>query len=363
MNNQLENNRVSYIDGIRGFASLSVVAFHFYWESLGVIIPEIKNPINAFIMNGGCAVIIFFILSGDSLSISFLKNRDEKKLIPIFLKRYLRLTFIILIVSLIIATTMKIGITYNKEASAILKSEAWLGSFLNFEAGFVNSITFAISNVYVGFGNNYNPFFWTMSFELLGSFFLILFCFCYNHIKNPDLIAFMCYLVFATLGSYLSLFFIGMLFAKARQKGLIEKIEKRISITISFILIIFFAVAISWISMQSHLYGRNFLSRLYFFICPAIIILLYSNKVMRCVFSTKVMLFLGRISYPLYAVHFIVLTTFFSYGITKSNLEKSELYLIAFYSMIISIIMAVLLEIIERKYLKILNIYVRKIIK
>ncbi|MDA5534619.1 acyltransferase [Yersinia mollaretii] len=355
--------RITHIDGIRGAASLAVVASHFFWQVLGTVVPEIRNPISAFFMNGGCAVIIFFILSGDSLSISFFKNRDEKKLLPIFLKRHLRLSFIILIISLAVMASMKLGLTYNKEAAAVLSSETWLGEFLNFEAGLSNAITFAISNVYVGIGNNYNPFFWTMSFELLGSFFVILFCYSYNNIKNPDLIAAVCYTIFAIAGSYLALFFIGMLFAKFRQDGFFDRMEKRMGFIYNSILIIIVALLISFIATQAYLYNRTILARLYFFLCPIMIALVYSNSGLKKFFSSPALLFLGRVSYPLYAVHFVVITTFFSYIVATYPLDRHGFLILSTVSVLVSLVLAYLLELIERVYLRGLNKQVLKIIK
>ncbi|QOH78368.1 acyltransferase [Plesiomonas shigelloides] len=213
---ELNKPRIDYIDGIRGAAALSVVLFHFFWESMGSIMPEMKNHITAFFFNGSCAVIIFFILSGDSLSISFFKDRDSRKLIPIFLKRYFRLTFMVFITVMIVYFFMKVGFIYNKEAGITLNSD-WLSGFLGFSPGILNAISYSFSNVYTGMGNDYNPFFWTMRFELLGSYFILLYLFCFNSMKKPIAIAIFMYFFLALCGSYMSFFHRNGIFRYALQ--------------------------------------------------------------------------------------------------------------------------------------------------
>lgn len=94
---ELNNQRYIEIDGIRGWAALSVVLFHFFPETFGVIFPFLHNPIFGFMSDGGLAVFVFFILSGDALSLSFFKTKDDKVITKIILARYFRLTFPIVI--------------------------------------------------------------------------------------------------------------------------------------------------------------------------------------------------------------------------------------------------------------------------
>lgn len=359
---ELHKPRIDYIDGIRGAAALSVVLFHFFWESMGAAIPEIKNYITAFAFNGSCAVIIFFILSGDSLSISFFKNRDSKKLIPIFLKRYFRLTFMVFITAMIIFFFMKTNLIFNKDAGMILNSD-WLSGFLSFSPGLLNVISYSFSNVYTGMGNNYNPFFWTMSFELLGSYFILLYLFCFNSIKKPITIGVFMYFFLALCGSYMSFFFIGMVFSAIRSNGYIEYIEKKLGLILNTALIISLVLLTSYIYIEAYVKGKTILSILYFFTCPMMIVLIYTNHIFNNIFSHRIFIFLGRISYPLYAIHFVVLMTFFSYFVSHYKLDSSELILLGIASTILSVFFATLLEIIERRYLSYLSSTVNKLIK
>ncbi|MES4613988.1 MAG: acyltransferase family protein [Ewingella sp.] len=358
-----KSDRIEYIDGIRGAASLSVVTFHFFWESLGGYIPGLRSHYTALFLNGTVAVMIFFILSGDSLSISFFKDRDEKKLAPILLKRYFRLTFIILLTALIVYLTMKLGLTFNKQAGAILNSKEWLGSFLNFTPNINTVFSYSLSNVYIRQGDNYNPFFWTMSVELIGSYFLLLYLFCYNHIKNANLICFGIYIFLAIIGSYISLFFVGMLLCSLRRDGFLKTLEQRIGTLLNLSLLAILFIISSIVFIKYYLQGHSELEDLYFVICPAMLLLVYSNKPLKNILSMRFFNFLGKISYPLYAIHFVVLTTVFSGIISTYPLSKFQIMMLAVCCIVLAIILAIFIEMWEYLYLKRLSEVIKKLIK
>lgn len=82
------NNRIEYLDSIRGIAALMVVVYHFIgwkWPE------ETTYHVASMIFNGADAVSFFFVLSGFVLSYKYLHN-DKSMQTPNFLyKRILRL--------------------------------------------------------------------------------------------------------------------------------------------------------------------------------------------------------------------------------------------------------------------------------
>src|SRR5262245_41931407 len=66
------HERVHEIDGVRGWAALSVLFFHLFWELFGGVVPAFRSSILRFWLDGPLAVYIFFVLSGDALSWPFL---------------------------------------------------------------------------------------------------------------------------------------------------------------------------------------------------------------------------------------------------------------------------------------------------
>ena len=70
--------RLRYLDGLRGWAAVSVVVFHSSWEMLGGIEPSLRSVRLVLINDGPFAVIIFFVLSGFALSTGYTHTRQDK---------------------------------------------------------------------------------------------------------------------------------------------------------------------------------------------------------------------------------------------------------------------------------------------
>ena len=69
--------KIKFIDGLRGWASLAVLIFHIF---PCLIFQGIENPIlSKMSFFGVRAVLIFFILSGFSLSIGLLKQQERER--------------------------------------------------------------------------------------------------------------------------------------------------------------------------------------------------------------------------------------------------------------------------------------------
>ena len=69
--------KIKFIDGLRGWASLAVLIFHIF---PCLIFQGIENPIlSKMSFFGVRAVLIFFILSGFPLSIGLLKQQEREK--------------------------------------------------------------------------------------------------------------------------------------------------------------------------------------------------------------------------------------------------------------------------------------------
>lgn len=93
-----KSSKLHHLDGIRGWASISVVLGHlgtmlykdYIWEN-----PRVSRFTPFFtkilLWPGSLAVTIFFILSGRVLAISFLKSKDPAKLASAAIRRPFRL--------------------------------------------------------------------------------------------------------------------------------------------------------------------------------------------------------------------------------------------------------------------------------
>lgn len=173
-NSNVTNNRIRYIDAIRGIATLFVVFCHIscvflpglYYEEVAKTPFEkvwLSSPLN-IITNGNAAVQCFFVLSG------FLITRKiyNKKSISSPYSTYIKLLKIVAPSILIMSMLMHFNLLYHLEALKLDNTLLFVEEYNNFDVSLLDTIydifirTFFFSSNYVG------PF-WTMKYELLGS--------------------------------------------------------------------------------------------------------------------------------------------------------------------------------------------------
>jgi peptidoglycan/LPS O-acetylase OafA/YrhL len=136
-------SRLHDIDGIRGWAALSVLLFHVFWEVFGMLVPEIRQPALRFVLDGHLAVFIFFVLSADALAWPFISTGKPELLDRTVLKRYFRLALPIFFSGLMAYALMRAGWIYNAQAAPLVKSNApWFANSLTFEPNLFSLINF-----------------------------------------------------------------------------------------------------------------------------------------------------------------------------------------------------------------------------
>jgi len=126
-----------------------------------------------FFMDGQLAVYIFFVLSGYVLSIGFLETGNQTILSSLALRRYPRLTIPIIASCLLALILINTGAIHNIPAGIAAQSP-WLKSFYNFPASFFSMIKLSLIDVYFEATLvSYNAVLWTMHYELIGSFLVL----------------------------------------------------------------------------------------------------------------------------------------------------------------------------------------------
>jgi peptidoglycan/LPS O-acetylase OafA/YrhL len=297
--------RLHELDGLRGWAALSVVMFHIFWEIFGVTTPWLRNPITGFFLDGDLAVAIFFILSGEALSSAYFAGRGESAVVRLAVKRYTRLTIPIAATCVIIFLLSKFGLIYNKHAGVIVHRQDWLGSFLSIGATVRYYTKYALFLVYTKTNQNLSvdPFLWTMQFEMLGSALVFGVLFTFRYLKNPWLILLISVVFLQIRGgtSLLSCFLFGIAFSSGRMSGVFAAIQrKRLSNPVSwaaFILMAGFDGVAEWQGIDR--------ARMAIFAVP-IVLSIYCNRSLCKFFTSSLSRMLGAISFPLYLVQFPV---------------------------------------------------------
>jgi peptidoglycan/LPS O-acetylase OafA/YrhL len=354
--------RNSEIDGLRGWASLVVILFHFYQEIFGNILPQLHSPLFGFVFSGPFAVLVFFVLSGDALSTAFFDKEDYGSLARLVVTRYFRLTFIILLTCLLVYILMVFGLVFNMQAARIVGREDWLGGFLGFEPSFYSVLKYSLYDVYFSHQReaSYNPFLWTMSIELMGSMVVFINLFVIKHIKRPILFFVGQLFFFLVFGSYVAAFLVGMIFSYLRSQGGLKAWadSRRMAVCAFLVAMLVIAVVSCLSSMQGSFHGvtwaRLVYSSRFGLIWAALLVLsVYMNPWLRGFFSSRFSDFLGKISFPLYAVQFAVLISVYSWGVTKleGNLGWMVCLSMATGAVIVAVVVAWLLYLVERRYL------------
>ncbi|MGI4765228.1 MAG: acyltransferase family protein, partial [Janthinobacterium lividum] len=314
--------RAPEIDAIRGWAALSVVCFHVFWETFGVVVPELRNPYTAGLLAGHFDVILFFILSGDALSFPFFHGGGLRYLRRAALKRYPRLTVPIVVVTAVVALAMAAGITPTTTASEIVDRTDWLGSFARFNPAGASAVRFALFYVYQGdFRADYLPFLWTMPIELMGSFVLLLVLFVQPTIRGAGWAIAGLAVVLLRADIYAGCFLVGLLLGWARARGLYTRLPVFIGRRLAPLGIV--AALILAGRRQSsgdqtlwHLAEIGTLLLFSIYACPPVVRWLSRNRLSQ---------FLGRISYLLYLWHFVVLITLTSRLIVQAAGQDGSL--------------------------------------
>ncbi|HDG1670068.1 TPA: acyltransferase [Kluyvera ascorbata] len=165
------------LEAIRGMATLSVVFGHFFSSfSHAGDFNKFVYLIYSSLTNGGAAVVVFFVLSGLVLPLSFFRSGGNVKTIQVsILNRFPRLFFLVFVTVMGAYIAYALGFNYAKSA-AELSGSNWLSSmgYPNaddyFKPNFITALWQSTFGVLLDNRGNFNVSLWTMAHELFGSF-------------------------------------------------------------------------------------------------------------------------------------------------------------------------------------------------
>ena len=297
------NQRLSYLDGLKGFGCIMVFLTHF--KMFGFSHPfEFFSFVNE-IFYGDMFVNIFIFASAFGISASIHANMSkENGLRQVILKRYFRLALPIGIALLFSAFIHYCGLQWNEEAAAIGGNKL-LTNYYN-HVSFLGLIKALLLSP---FGNVFGWMSqaWMLKYIFYGTFmtialvlgtegispckkFLIgtFFCLIFYLIDDRN--------VFVVLGF--------MLYEYLRNKN-----NRKYDLAIATLFFsLFFCLRGVTYYLHWHRHGNISL----FLALFLIIAIIHSAKIQKLL-STKVMLWLGKISMPIYLFHFILLVSFSSW--------------------------------------------------
>lgn len=331
MNSEPPQNKLAFLDGVRGVAMIIVVFHHFglgFFPAINYLNPDqihlgngkvelliARTPLNLF-FNGGFAVSIFFVLSGFVLSYKFHRSGSHKLLREYAAKRYFRLLIPVGVSIILCYILHEAGLFTHRELGDITKSKDWLSCLFTDMKTVAMMIKNVFIDVFINNDNRYNPVLWTMTIEFLGS--LLLFSFLTlsgNNKKSVLLHIIVAFLILLTDKKFYAAFILGSLISKLFADGFsFPKSWKGIPIKLFLLLAgIYFSsypqgsfvqqsiwkpLAWDWTNSYDlfHVLGSFCLL---FVIC-------FEKNFMRF-FSVKPFLYLGKISFSFYLIHLAVM--------------------------------------------------------
>jgi peptidoglycan/LPS O-acetylase OafA/YrhL len=132
MNPQQKPARLVPLEGLRGIAAVIVMLGHMIrglvppadarWQGL--------HQFHRWLLNGGAAVTVFFVLSGLILSLPFAQDRSRRRVLTALLKRWPRLAVMTTIACLFSWGLIMLSQDNYHQAAAVT-GNAWMASHFN----------------------------------------------------------------------------------------------------------------------------------------------------------------------------------------------------------------------------------------
>ena len=290
----MANDRVHFLDGLRGWGALSVLLCHAFVDVFPVDGASKNLLSQTFLFNGTFAVWVFFIVSGYSLSIHFCETREGTGLKRMFVGRYFRLAVPILIVSLLVWASSNLGLIPDVE-----KRQGRLNEFLVATPSIGDTVAFSLYGVFFAYKPSQTlvPPLWTMTYEIWGSFLVLALLALVGKLGKRWVVYAILGVVTYHINPMYAAFLVGLLLAELHASGLLmthEKTANRLS-TMLFPGILLLATFLP--GSDTTLYPDVFLTLSASFVTCVLL-----NKSLTGFFSNTVSRWLGTISFPLYLI-------------------------------------------------------------
>lgn len=314
--------RIPQIDSLRGLAALNVVFAHFVAAFLPSLLlgnyPSITShpqdyswlhvlqwPGLNVMFNGHFAVMLFFIISGYVLSESRSTTHFKTRLNTRFWGRFFRLTPLVTVTVTLSYLLSSAGLYFNADVTALNPELDWFGRYIP-AISFLEYVKIALFKGVLLGDSRLIPPLWTISIELYGSLLLIGFLMVAgrrNLLTKVILVGAILLLVTPQHFLYMTCFFVGGLMRFYNLK--FHKLHLSL-----------LPLSLYFGSYQSSSMWYNFLPPMsilgnekdfYNMLGAVLLFAMTLSGKLNFLLLSKPAIFLGRISYALYLVHFIVL--------------------------------------------------------
>lgn len=388
----MEQKRITWIDGLRGVASLFIVFHHFimgYYPAAyeGVTgVPHLRQGMEAafsqsplgFFVTGDFWITVFYLISGFVIAYQVFRMKDEKQFSRSLLKRYPRLMLPVFVLSAIVYIMLHLNLFYNGPASLLSGSE-WLAQFYQNKTTLFDLFFSSIVDTWlVGMSTLYSNAFWMLAELFAGSFMAYILAAMGKGMNRKMLYVYICAaLLYLSTNSRLTDFALGVLAAYiVEQFGERIKSHKKVCVCAGIFMLAAAVVLGAYpvghepdnaYRILNHLPER--FNPVYFYHILAAVLLIMGIWLLEPLgkfFSKKPVLFLGEISYSIYLVHIPVIYSLSAWLLVKIMAKTRNYNLSAGLSFAISLPVMILLawlfyRFVEKNCTKLINRTVDKL--
>lgn len=315
--------KLAYLEGLRGVAALVVVFHHlvlmfypalnFGEETNSISKFFATTPLNIF-YNGDFAVCLFFVLSGYVLSYKYILSNNPQVLVGYAIKRYFRLLPLIAASIIFSVIFIRLNLIQTTELNTITKSGNWLLELFKCDTSFAAIVKNLFYGVLFLGENQYNPVVWSMNLEFIGSLLLFVFLLVGHKLKPKWILFSITFIIAFYLGYYYYIAFLlgyALCYLNQNKKLHINSVPAKIILLAFSIMCCSFPAA--WQYWDSSIYSvMNVkvidLYTFYHVLGSGILLLLVIQHQSSINFlSSKPVMFLGKISFPMYLFHLVLL--------------------------------------------------------
>jgi len=362
----MSSARLIPLEATRGIAALIVIVHHFFLgfaPQVTGLLPELRTPSSIIgnwyyvFFSGDAAVNFFFVLSGFVLCWGYFHSQDHASLKRSVIKRWPRLAGPVLVTTLVSYCLFKLGAYHFPEAALLTKSP-WLGTFAlagwtpEFTPNIFKAIIQGLTTFFSG-DATYNSNLWTMRPEFLGSLVVFLlgalmvgiFSLQYAIVLAP------LFLVWA-LGTNVFFFpFVLGLFLAAWMASQSNKRKIGLATALFFIIgglyLLGYEIAAkdyAWTVVIKHPFLLVSNIKVVFHSVGAALIIfavMQSPKIFQLL-NGRVGFYLGKLSFPLYLVHTLVICSVSSYWFIRWEQSQSANFPILVATFVLTVMISIL---------------------
>jgi peptidoglycan/LPS O-acetylase OafA/YrhL len=383
----LDAKRLIPLEGYRGIAALIVLVHHFflgfapYTTGLLKEARDADSLIGSFyfaIFNGTAAVSFFFTLSGFVLCWSFFKNESSDRLLLSFFKRWPRLVGPVVLTTITSWLLFKAQLYYFAPASTYSKSP-WLAGFAfagwdsSFHPSFGKALSQGVMTFFTG-KVSYNTNLWTMRPEFQGSLIVFLLAGFIAYVLRYRFLFVSCVVfVFALAACSIHFVpfvigvFISAYMAKARNVASGSVYLHWLLILIGIYLLGYAEPMGAYRWLLSWQLGEVVQSQIILHTVGSALIIYatMSNDRIFSLLSNRLSVLLGRISFPLYLIHTIVIcssSSFIFWFLSKEALNPDQVLGITFMAtVVVTLLLAIPLMIFDEWWMRFVDQHVRRL--